>query len=281
MNYWYEGNLLNLEKILIKLNEEGLIGNKDKIFVKLTKEDLDKKDVLSRLSDFEIGVWPLFPEKGYWISSYNVEDAKEDLFEILKGLDVNDIVLDLEPPKQFLDEAKKGKIYFFKYKRKEEIIKLINYLSKKYNLICCIPDICLESKKLLNFCGIPNLEETNVEVNVMSYSSIYQKFLPRRAVERRLYEILRMAKKKFSNVSVSLGLIYPGVFGNEPIYGKEELVKDIAIAKNFVNEIYVYELRGLHKVGKVDNNIHPVIPSSSSFFFSAEKVFFKILNLFL
>lgn len=211
-----------------------------------------------------------------------MEEVKEDLLEILKDLNVNDVVLDLEPPKQFLDEARKGKIYFLKHKkRNKEIVELIKYLSSHYNLICCIPDICLESKKLLNFCGIPDLEETNVEVNLMSYSSIYQKFLPRKSVERRLYEILRMAKKKFSNVSVSLGLIYPGVFGNEPTYGKEELIKDIAIAKNFVNEIYVYELRGLHKVGKVDNNIPPVVPSASSFFFSAEKVFFKILNSFL
>ena len=88
----------------------------------------------------------------------------------------------------------------------------------------------------------------------MFYSSFLRSFIPREIIQKRFE-----AKMKYyaaHNIIPGIGLIAPGIYAHEPVYGAKELKEELKIVRERkMPEVVIFRLGGLNTtVASVINN---------------------------
>jgi hypothetical protein len=225
-----------------------------KIYVSCkSKKDLEnKRKKIKKLCKHidQVNPWPLLPkEKGYWFSGYS--DKKS--IDILKEFKKLNVKVDLEPP-----------ILFHKYNLPKIILyALAKYFVKAENkkyLKNTVVDLSKSSKVISNEfplpvsllnqygCHIDVRKYKNMEINFIFYSTFVKYF---RFILRSYYKwFAKKAVKKYEDKAMfSLGLLGPGIFGDEPkYYNLDELRKDIESAREAgAKKIAIYSIERLQE----------------------------------
>jgi hypothetical protein len=211
-------NKENLSKLrLVKWNSAIYIAAPSlKAFLKLIKPL--KKKYKSR---FEYVWWHVLKkEEGYWISVFSDESALFRIYEEIRKAEEKEIkvMLDLELPFGWPSRL----FSFFSNK------KIFNELLKAENTITCEYPI----PNFLDFLQNKNLKSK--ERIKMCYSDMALKILGK-----------SFAKK---GMSIGLGCIATGIYGDEKTISPEKLGKEISMAKAYnANEVIIFRLGGLNE----------------------------------
>jgi hypothetical protein len=207
-----------------------------------SREDFEekKKNIQKICKNIEINAWPILPkEKGYWFSSFTDKEDIDSLDQY-KGLKIK---LDIEPPIP--------KDYSFTSTFKWLILSLLKhpknrkYFQNKIIQLTKNTDIILSTfpfpKFILKQWGY--LENHDLQYNFMHYSTFFPKWL--RPVYNLYYKQFFKTIPKDSYIAI--GLIGPGIFGNEPIYKNiNELQQDIQFLKqNSKTNLVFFNLESL------------------------------------
>ncbi len=224
--------------------------------------------------DIPIGLWPLLEEKyGYWINVLNARIFQEKIGRIINNIsnwevDISFIAIDLEPPLGIATDFLSHRVSlsdlfaFIKQNIKNfdrgtkmlsETIDTLHNMG--YRVIAVAPDIPFEfdeatSRKISYLFGLPIYEVEADALSLMVYNSIISATLriPLRTARWRMIRILTTAHKYLKKEIIpSIGAIWPGKLGNEPIYNNpEQLADDVSVllAARF-REIFIYNLEGL------------------------------------
>jgi len=202
-------------------------------------------------SIIRVSPWPLLPKKsGYWFSGFTDKASIDKLMEFNKL----NVKIDLEPPFPYCNYSVIGLIlygikkYFEKAGNRDYLRKTIIKLSKKSKIIS---NEFPFPKFLSNRygCHIDVLSYDNMAINFIFYSTFFKHF---RFILRMYYKWFskRAVIKYKDKVMFSLGLLGPGIFGNEPVYHSiNELKKDIEIVKNAgAKKIAIYSIERLQEL---------------------------------
>jgi len=213
----------------------------------------------SNLSHIDIvRAWPILPkEKGYWFSSYTeVEDINSlDQYE---GLPIK---IDIEYP---LPTEKKNwftlQLWFLKQLFSKPG-KNLNHLQKKIRDLSRTTDIMLSTftlpERFLKKLGL--LHQNNLRYNYIHYSSMVPFLL------RPFYNIYFkvLAKKilaKNPSSYFAVGLLTPGIFGDEPCYKKIiQFEKDLKfIEKLGAKNVVVFRLGSFQELENASDWLSPL-----------------------
>ncbi|MBI4154841.1 hypothetical protein HY498_02020 [Candidatus Woesearchaeota archaeon] len=236
-------NLALLNKILSRLNLNINVYSASKSL----KEFNNFKDRFSKIKNIKtIGCWPVLEKnKGYWFSGFSDKDSLKSILQY-KNLKLK---IDIEPP---LEDNKfsyfKIGFYFLKYilfkkaQNKDLLSEILMNFKKEDLIISTFPLPKFLLNKLIN---IQDLKNSNL--NLMCYSTLIPKIL--RPLYRVYFKYIVDNYKRISNVIAAVGLISPGIFGNEPIYiDLKEFKKDLEFIKTLnTNTIVIFELSGVLK----------------------------------
>lgn len=193
----------------------------------------------------EIHVWPVLSFKeGYWFSGFCKKESIDKLLGY-KGLNVK---VDLEPP---MPKMKFSASLLFFY----GLLKFLSAGKNKSYLKEKIKELAKISQVISNEFPVPaavqeriachtdprNVE--NVEINFISYSTFFGLARP---LARAYYKLFaKSAIKKYgSKAMFSIGMIGPGIFGNEPYYSNpSELRVDLEMMKKAgAKKVAIYSL---------------------------------------
>jgi len=194
--------------------------------------------------------WPLLNKKqGYWFSGFTDRNSIDKLKEYNKLK----IKIDLEPPYPSFDYNFFRFIpygirkFFQKDNNSNYLKKTIIGLSKKSKIISNefpFPEFVANRFG----CHMDVRKYKNMIINFIFYSTFLEHF---RFTLRIYYKFwASKAVKKYKDKAMfSLGLIGPGIFGNEPVYKKiSELRKDIEIIRKAgAKKIAIYSIESLVK----------------------------------
>jgi hypothetical protein len=188
----------------------------------------------------EIIYWPLIEMKeGYWFTPFSKRKAIQRIFDELDNKNIPTMI-DLELPftrnfTLFFTQA----FNFFRNK------KLIRDFIKNNKVYCCeyFPEGKLKDK-YMEILGIHfSPEKYNNKLIKMFYSSMHA--FKEEWLKEKFSEGVRMHEGKFL---IGLGTIARGILGFEPILSKEELKKDLEIAKECnIEEVIIFRLGGLNR----------------------------------
>jgi len=186
--------------------------------------------------------WPVLKLKdGYWFSGFT---SKENITKLqnFKGLNIK---LDLEPP-----FPGKG------YHNLKIALYILKWITRKAPntklLIKTVQDLSHYSHVLVNELPLPEFilkrsglhipKSRNISKNIMTYSSFGEHL--RYLLKICLKFVLKQRLRKDKNISCSLGIAGPGIFGNEPFYKSlKEFKKDIQDAKKLgIKRCAVYSI---------------------------------------
>ena len=183
--------------------------------------------------------WPvLTAEEGYWFSPWADEKAVRRVFqEIEKGADSRplSVMLDLELPKkkgQILRQKRHTLIQEFLQTRPDNV--QISTIEKE-----ALP------RSLLQIMGLwYNTEQYKHHSIKMYYSSFRRPFMPESLAD---YFFKKKAEEaSLEQASLAIGVISPGIYGNEPTYDLETLMKEITIARKAgIQEVITFRLEGV------------------------------------
>ena len=189
--------------------------------------------------------WPLLKRKeGYWISPFSERKA---LVRIFKELEIEKVpvMLDLELP-----TTQNPLLYLTQSSlflgNKKLIRKFINDYRGKIYLAEYYPEGKWR-EKLLKLLGL-HYWSKKVKVIKMLYRSLHH------FNDDFLREELRRGKREYGDDFIAgLGVIAPGIQGDEPILSPQQLEQDLQIAqKAGINEVILFRLGGLdERYGKV------------------------------
>lgn len=211
-----------------------------------------KKSVNSRNIQ-EFIYWPILKkEEGYWISPFSSRNALDRIFRELeeegrrKGVKKIPVMLDLELP-----TTQNPLLYFtqlpcFPGNKRRIRHFMENYPGEAYQ--CEYFPAGNRSRTMLEMLGLHYVLARKTKIIKMLYTSMH--FIP----DDLFREELRQGKKKWGrNFVVGLGVLVPGVMGNEKTLTNEQLARDLRLCKEAgVKEVIVYRLGGLKKeYGKV------------------------------
>lgn len=211
-------------------------------------KDYKKYSAKVKSSNIELGVWPILDKKaGYWFSGYT---KKEDIDKLnqFNGIDMK---IDIEPPIPknnygFFQMLKWPFFYsiFNKPKNNEYLKKVIIGLSHKTKIILSgfpFPNF------ILRYYGDNIKLRKNLSKNYMFYTSFFPKIIK----PFYLFYLKKFAKKKLkkhkNKLHLTIGLLGPGIFGNEPYFKDiSEFKKAIKIIKNIsIENIVIFRLGAL------------------------------------
>lgn len=192
-----------------------------------SREDFEKKkkNILKINKHIEINAWPtLTKEEGYWFSGFSSKESIDKLDQY-KGLKIK---LDIEPPmpKDYSIKEAFSWLIINIFKKPKNSKYLQNKILKLDN------DIILSTfplpKFLLKKWGWINNKK--IKYNFMHYSSFFHPFLLFFYNIYYKYFFLKTHKINY----IAIGLIGPGIFGNEPVYKNlSELKRDIKFLKGY------------------------------------------------
>jgi hypothetical protein len=187
----------------------------------------------------EVNVWPILDKKdGYWFSGFT-EIYNVDKLDEFKG---EKIKIDLEMPYKY-------NIYSF---WKACLYVLTHLFKKGPNRIYLLNKIFTlnkESEILVNEFPLPKFllkrwgcyieAKKGIRKNIMCYSSIFPRFYIKYYMKKYF--------KKDRHISVSLGLIGPGILKKEPTYDSiKDLKKDILLVNKIcIRNIAIYSLESI------------------------------------
>ncbi|MBW2994755.1 hypothetical protein KY312_00235 [Candidatus Woesearchaeota archaeon] len=228
---------------------------KTKVFVACrTRKEFEalKKKIKKNCPNItKVSPWPLLPKKrGYWFSGFTSKEA----IDILNEFNKLEIKVDLEPPYPYFNYSIANfvwygiKKYLKNAKNKEYLRKTIIKLSKDSKIISNeFPFPLFLSKRY--GCHMNVLNYKNMSMNYIFYSTFFKHF---RFILRAYYKwFSKKAVKEYNDkVMFSLGMLGPGIFGNEPAYCHiDELKKDIEIVKNAgAGKIAIYSIERLKEL---------------------------------
>ncbi len=184
--------------------------------------------------------WPILKRReGYWISPFSQQKALSRIFKELEGEDIA-VMLDLELPTTrnhllYLTQA----FNFFGNKR------LIRRFIQKYPGEVYLAEYYPEGKRselLLRFLGL-HYAHPKVKVIKMLYHSMHN------FDNSFLLQELRRGKEEYKrNFIAALGVIAPGIQGNEKALSPQQLENDLELAKKAgIKEVILFRLGGLNK----------------------------------
>ncbi|MBW3020181.1 hypothetical protein KY334_02715 [Candidatus Woesearchaeota archaeon] len=213
-----------------------------------SKEDFLKYKDYSNIKI--VRAWPvLSKEKGYWFSSHTKKEDIDSLDQY-KGMKIK---LDIEPPLP-QGKYKLGMVFwllkycFIRGKNHKYLLNKIKKLSKD-------TDIMLSTFSFPDWIG-RNMGMTyskDLKYNFIHYSSFIPNFfLP---IYNLYMKWLIKRKLKFKKeISFAVGLITPGIFGNEPCYSSpKELKKDLKFMKKLkVENVVIFRLGSFLEVKNPD-----------------------------
>jgi hypothetical protein len=215
-----------------------LPSNTSKLFVAVKKggeEDLRRLLEVSGSYGIDIGLWPLLPREGYYVSPWNLGRVKKFLGEVLDRYEQPDwIALDIE---NYANRA--GSIFPTRYLSKtnravsnivlETIVDMVHENGRS------VMSTYFPLPKTLNsIFGIADVPRNTDGFNAMLYTSVLRKFVPGELVDRGVGNYVR-DRCKSPKFSVSLGLIHEGVnsrtLTKNLLYNAEGLKRDLDILK--------------------------------------------------
>ncbi|RME55140.1 hypothetical protein D6777_01470 [Candidatus Woesearchaeota archaeon] len=187
----------------------------------------------------EVNVWPILDkEDGYWFSGFT-EKYNIDKLDNFNG---DKIKIDLEMPYN-------AEVYSFW----RSLVYVLKHLFKKgpnrMYLLNKIFKLNKESDILVNEFPLPKFflkrwgcyvkPIKGIKKNLMCYTSIFPRFYVKYFIKSRL--------KENKNLSISLGLIGPGILKKEPTYKSIKcLKKDLSMASSLgIKNIAVYSLESI------------------------------------
>ena len=206
-----------------------------------------KKKLLSNRYVKEIIYWPILSkEEGYWMSSFSKREALQRIINELKENKENLTVMwDAELP-----TLTKSLFYtqLFNLLKNRKLISNFFKNSSKYGLKVITSEYPLEKnhfKFLLNLFSVKFSKKLNYDKIDMAYTSL-MKFKDKEGfIKKHMGYGRKCFGKRFK---LGLGVIYPGILGDEPRLTPEELDRDLSIAENLqIEEIYIFRLGGLNK----------------------------------
>ena len=213
----------------------------------LAAEDLEQfylfqSKIKACSSQTELIYWPtLTLEEGYWISPWSDPQALQELFDkLINRTDQTEmkIMLDLEPPIHKIQIWKRRK------QAQENQARIRQFLSsaEEHHLEIILVEKALPSW-LTERVGLSYPERQNKRVQ-MYYSSFRRVLLPEVIVETKLKQKLKQAAAQ--DFSLGLGLIAPGIHGDEPTYSPEILARELQWASQAgLREVVIFRLGGL------------------------------------
>lgn len=189
----------------------------------------------------EINVWPILEKKdGYWFSGFT-EVYNIDKLDQFKG---HKIKIDLEMPPPF-----------YKYNLRFIIKYILMYIFKKAPnnnyLINKIFNLNKDSAILVNEFPVPKFflkrwgcyvpAKRGIKKNIMCYSTIFPRFY--------IKQIMKKAFRENKDISVSIGLIGPGILKTEPVYkGIKQFKKDLNLVRKIgIKNVAIYSIESILK----------------------------------
>lgn len=221
-----------------------------------------------------LGVWVLLDEKfGYWPNIQNARLFRATIARICewlfgKNLEIRHIVFDLEPPifiTRSISRLRADLLHVFSYMKKciKYHDKNILYFHEAADLVrsygasvfVVVPDFLFEmdEKVAIEFSrilGIPVFDIGFDVISTMTYNSIIHGLfkVPYGVLRYRMYRVMRNCIEKYGAGYVpSIGAIWRGILGNEPIYSSpKEISRDVSIIKYLgINRVLVYNFEGI------------------------------------
>ena len=247
-----------------------------------------------RAAGLHLGLWPMLgDEHGRWASVRSMVGFVAFADEVIARVpDVEELVIDLEPPHEVLArwkalrpafptargyrEARDALAAAISRWRDPDLVKsttfggdwgpspispdLVKSTTRRVTT-AVLPLLALEARGewLQRALGTPATALSVDSHNTMAYTSLYEGW-SRGLVGRRRAELLlsltaRAARWRFGErAAISLGCVGPGAFGDEPGYRDvRELQRDVAIAARAgIAEIALFDLAGVVRRGDVD-----------------------------
>ena len=184
--------------------------------------------------------WPLLQRKeGYWISPFSERKALLRIFQELEGENIP-VMLDLELPTTqnpllYLTES----FHFWFNKR------LIQNFIENYGGEIYLAEYYPEGKRSERALELLGLHYVHPKVKVikMFYRSMHH------FSDDFLKKELQRGKQEYDSRFIpSLGVIAPGIMGNEAVLSPQQLEQDLLIAKKAgIKEVILFRLGGMEK----------------------------------
>lgn len=241
VNWTYVGKLLNK----FDLNIGVYVASKNR------KEFEDLKKRINRCKHItEIGVWPvLSKKKGYWFSG---QTAKEDIDRLreYEGLRVK---IDLEAPFKGTWNRRNFLRYLItrfgkKGDNKEYLEETIDWLQKNSEVELIVNEFPFFTRLLMRSGTFIDVNRyKNLDKNLMVYTSMAGPIL-RPFWKRYRMHLLKKAYKRYGNkLMCSVGLIGPGILGDEGYYKKPRQLRDDlkSVSRVGIKKVAVYSLESL------------------------------------
>ncbi len=213
-----------------------------------------------RAAGVGVAVWPMLADAdGRWVSVATVPAFVAFTDAVLARVACDELVLDLEPPKAVLERLLAGRPTLtarrhFSAARDALAAAIARWRSLHVARVstAILPLLALElvGSPLQRLLATPTALPVDHH-SVMAYTSLYEGW-SRGLVGRRRAEVLLAATAHLARVTVrpsaglSLGLVAPGAFANEPSYRDPgELARDVAIATRAgITELTLFDLGG-------------------------------------
>jgi len=196
----------------------------------------------------EINVWPVLSfEEGYWFSGFCSRKSIDKLLEY-EGLKIK---VDLEPPIPKMNFSTSLLAFYGIYKlfrrakNKLHLENTIKELAKSSEVISNEFPVPIAVQKRIAGHTDPNKVQ-NVEINYISYSTFFGLLRPAARLYYTMFAKRRIRKFK-GRTMFSIGMLGPGIFGDEPYYkNPSELRKDLEMVKQAgAKKIAIYTIETL------------------------------------
>ncbi len=223
-----------------------------------------------RAAGIYLGLWPMLgDEHGRWASVRSMVGFIALAQAVLERVpDVDELVIDLEPPHEVLARWKALRPAVSTARGYREARDALTAAIQRWKddrplrvTTAILPLLPLELRGewMQRALGTPATTLPVDAHNVMAYSSLYEGWsrgvVNRARAERLLALTARAARWRFGPATaVSIGCTAPGAFGDEPSYrGIDELARDVAIVKRAgIHELALFDLAGVVRRGDVD-----------------------------
>lgn len=193
----------------------------------------------------QVVYWPILAEEeGYWVSPWSKPKALEQTFNelLLRGEKKPlTVMLDLEFPK------KKRQINTRWGSQEENLQTIINFLQEapQQNISVITVEKSYFPDWFLRALGLSYPTKTFGNQRIkLYYTSFQRELLPNSIVDFFYRKKTEKAAKE--GYGLAIGLLAPGIYGNEPTYALATLGKELQIAQEAgVKEVIIFRLAGV------------------------------------
>lgn len=212
-----------------------------------------RDELLSTGKVKEVVWWPLLEEEdGYWFSPWSDSKAMERVFDDVIEHNLSSVMLDVEVPKRRGDIMRRSEDFDLNQELIESFI--VNASSKGIGVY--VIEVTHLSPAILEEIGLVydlNLGQTPIR---MHYSSFLLSWLPEWIVDSWYTREIETVLER--DGILGIGLIAPGIYGNEPTYDADRLEKELEMAREAdIEEVVIFRLGG------VDEEVRSVLEQLS------------------